>query len=93
MEKPRICVDFDGTITPDGRIIFPDCISTLTRLHEKYRIAIYSARLTEAERLDMEAVLDSNKVPYDEILPRKPEADYYIDDKAIRFEGWDKISL
>lgn len=35
--------------------------------------------------------LDKYKIPYDEIVIGKPLADVYIDDKAIKFEGWDKI--
>ena len=41
--------------------------------------------------------LDSHKIPYDEIddgSKGKPGADFYIDDKAIRFEdNWSKIAL
>lgn len=88
--KERICVDFDNTIF-DGRGIFPDCIEVLTELRKTYSIAIFSARPTDAERKHMIAVLDEHGVPYDEILPVKPNAAMYIDDKAIRFDGWDKL--
>ena len=35
-------------------------------------------------------ILKKNKIPYDEIWmgPGKPIADYYIDDRAIKFENW-----
>jgi hydroxymethylpyrimidine pyrophosphatase-like HAD family hydrolase len=45
---------------------------------------------------DMIAFLDANGVPYDEIddgSKGKPGADYYIDDKGIRFENnWQNIA-
>ncbi|MFZ1973853.1 MAG: hypothetical protein WAU89_13465 [Candidatus Acidiferrales bacterium] len=85
-----LCVDFDGVIF-DGLRIFPGCVEALARLQKIYRISIYSARLTAAERQQMKSILDNGKVPYDEILERKPEAVAYIDDKAVKFEGWDKI--
>lgn len=91
MNKPRLCVDFDNTIW-DGNQIFPDCIETLTRLRKYHTIAIFSARPTEAERKQMKDILDANGVPYDEILPPKPDAVAYIDDKGIRFSGdWKKV--
>jgi len=89
--KPRICVDFDGTVF-DGQGIIPGCIEKLTELRKTYRIAIFSARPTELERIQMGVILLTRGVPYDEILPPKPEAVAYIDDKGIRFEGWDKVA-
>lgn len=51
----------------------------------------------ERERVrDMIAFLDENDIPYDEVddgSKGKPGADYYIDDKAIRFEdNWIDIT-
>lgn len=37
------------------------------------------------------AWLRKHKVPYDEIHFGKPYAHVYLDDKAIRFNGWKKI--
>jgi ribonucleotide monophosphatase NagD (HAD superfamily) len=86
-----VAVDFDGTIF-DGFNVFPGCVEKLTELRERYWIAIFSARQTDTERIQMKAILDSNGVPYDEILERKPNAVAFIDDKGIRFEGsWDKV--
>jgi hypothetical protein len=90
--KPRICVDFDDTIF-DGKGLLPGCVEVLTKLRESYTIAIFSARSTYAEIRQMREFLYANNVPHDEILPPKPEAVAYIDDKGIRFEGWDMVSL
>ena len=37
--------------------------------------------------------LAKHKVPYDEIYFGKPNGHIYLDDRAIRFSGWDKIEL
>lgn len=91
MSKPRVCVDFDGTIW-DGAIL-PGCVEALTKIQEHYAIAIFSARSTDAERKQMKDILDSNSVPYDEILPSKPMAVAYIDDRGIGFRDWRMVSL
>lgn len=36
--------------------------------------------------------LDRHKIEYDEIYFGKPNADIYIDDRAIRFANWDDIT-
>lgn len=36
--------------------------------------------------------LDKNDIQYDEIFFGKPNADITIDDRAIRFDGWEKLS-
>jgi ribonucleotide monophosphatase NagD (HAD superfamily) len=89
--KPRICVDFDGTIY-DGVAIFPDCVEVLTTLRQRYIIAIFSARATPAERNQMIAILNEHRVPYDEVLPPKPAAELYIDDCGRHFTSWKSIA-
>ena len=102
MSKPRICVDFDKTITTDHEYrdeaeLQPGVKEALTELQEMgFRIAIYSCRnnpevLNQARRMmHMRDTLDSNGIPYDEIIMEpKPIAVYYIDDSAVRFTDWD----
>lgn len=36
--------------------------------------------------------LDKYNIPYDEIFFGKQNADVYIDDRALRFDGWDSIN-
>lgn len=91
--KPRVCVDFDNTIYT-GAGIFPGCIEKLTEFRLTHTVSIFSARLTDAERRQMKELLDQYGVPYDEILPQKPDAVMYIDDKGRQFKGdWSEISL
>ena len=35
--------------------------------------------------------LEKNEIEYDEIYFGKPNGDIYIDDRAVRFTGWEKI--
>ena len=35
--------------------------------------------------------LNTHKIPYDEIWFGKPLADYYIDDKAVKFTDWKNV--
>ncbi len=62
-----------------------------------YRIEIYSCRLnkqfhegysnTQLRRKIAKILLD-NKIPFDGIALAKPYADFYIDDRGIRFKNW-----
>ena len=61
-----------------------------------YRIVLYSCRTdmevmgqptTRLIRLLVEH-LKRHEIPYDEIAIGKPIADFYIDDRGIRFESW-----
>jgi capsule biosynthesis phosphatase len=36
--------------------------------------------------------LEKHGIPYDEIYFGKPHADVYLDDNAVRFQGWDEIA-
>lgn len=36
--------------------------------------------------------LEKYEVPYDEIFFGKPNGEIYIDDRALRFEGWEQIN-
>ena len=92
LTRPFVCVDFDETIF-DGTTVYPGCIEALTDIRKCYDIAIFSARATELERIAMVEFLKTHNIPFDVILPPKPNAVAFIDDKGIRFEGWDKLSL
>jgi hypothetical protein len=92
VSKPRICVDFDNTIF-DGVGILPGCVEGLRELQKTYSVAIFTARATDAERRQMAEILHTNNIPHDEILPPKPEAAFYLDDKGRQFQGWDKVKL
>ena len=41
----------------------------------------------------VEKILEQHKIPFDEVWVEtgKPIADYYIDDRAIKFESWEQV--
>lgn len=45
--------------------------------------------------ITIERLLDFHKIPFDEIWVEtgKPVADYYIDDRGIKFENWEQVLL
>lgn len=62
-----------------------------------YRIEIYTNRMnkesnkgytTEQLREKVAGALLKHKIPFDDIVSVKPLAEFYIDDRAIRFNDW-----
>jgi hypothetical protein len=54
-----------------------------------YRIVIHTcARSDQGTLHHIEDWLWYFQIPFDEVTDRKPEADVYLDDKAIRFVDW-----
>ena len=94
----KVIIDLDGTICSEEKQfsrslakIKDGAKESLEKLRDKgYKIIIYSAR-TWAEYEMTENWLNENKVPYDQIILGKPQGDYWIDDRAIRFTSWDKV--
>ena len=94
----KVIIDLDGTICSEEKQfsralakIKDGAKESLEKLRDKgYKIIIYSAR-TWAEYEMTENWLKTNKVPYDQIILGKPQGDYWIDDRAIRFRSWDKV--
>jgi hypothetical protein len=97
-----IAVDFDGVLHGyrdgwrDGAIYdapVDGAASSLRRLRKHgYRVLVHSTRANDViHRLRMEDWLKHHEIPFDEIWcePGKPIAEFYIDDRAIRFTSWD----
>ena len=95
---PRIAIDFDNTIarTTNGVIeeILPGAMEALCKLKELgYEIVIHSVRANCPQGIaEIINWLDLHKCPYDEVWIGKPECNFYLDDKAISFNGdWDAV--
>ncbi len=102
-----IAIDLDGTIAEYDKwkgeskfgAVKPGAVDTIKELKEKgHKIIIWTTR---GDKELIEKYLDENDIPCDEINENseQPEgssnkiiADFYIDDKAIEFISWDKIS-
>ncbi len=96
--RRKLCIDFDGTLSKtvdrDLGAPFEGAIESLQKFKDAgFRIVIYSCRALSDEGLrQITEWLVQYKCPYDEIFRGKPDAEYYIDDKAIPFKGdWNNV--
>lgn len=93
-----IIVDLDGTICEDKPTFerslakpLTGAREVLTKLKEKgWNITVYTTR-GWAEYAMTKAQLEEWEVPYDLLLCGKPLGSIWLDDRAIRYEGWDKV--
>ncbi len=97
--EKTVVVDIDGTIF---KFKFEDYIQnqwgapikgakkTLENIHKDYKIVLFTAR-GDDERKALELHLRKYDIPYDELRMNKPYADYYIDDRGLRFNNWNDI--
>jgi hypothetical protein len=102
-----LAIDFDGVIhdkahpQPGKRMGFPieGTKETMDLLREEGAyIIIFSVWANgDLNQRAIETWLNYFEIPYDYITNVKPKADYYIDDRAIRFTNWkdvyDQINL
>lgn len=93
----KICIDFDGVIHDfknpvEGRRMGAPIAGTLEALQELqavgYQIIVWSVRGDLAGIEYLTEWLNFYNIPFDEITNKKPNADYYVDDKGIRFTSW-----
>jgi hypothetical protein len=93
-----LAIDFDGAIHDrsqriDGRRLgapIAGAQRTLERIRYEIgaKIVIYSVWGDEDGRDAIRDWLCFNDIPYDEVTNVKPNADIYLDDKAVRFTSW-----
>lgn len=90
-----LAIDFDGVIHDkdhpiEGRRMggpIDGSKEALIRLKQLgYRIVIFSVWADKPKVIS--DWMNYYQVPFDEITNIKPQAKYYIDDKAIRFQNW-----
>lgn len=98
-EALSIAIDIDGTLCPQPMDsseyatleLFPGCKETISTLKNLgVRIIIWTAR-TEEWRAITEYWLNDKGIPFDELVMGKPNAQLYIDDKALKFTTWSDI--
>lgn len=95
-----ILVDIDGTICSEERtfekslaVPLPGAVERINQWHEQGHVIIFwTARGWEQYRMTKKW-LDDNGFKYDQILMGKPQTTIFIDDRARKFEGWDKDYL
>jgi hypothetical protein len=95
-----IAVDFDGVIHDyknpiEGRRMGAPIAGTKEALAEfeanDHRIIIFSVWGNPAGEKIIRDFMNYYELPYHEITNVKPQADLYIDDKAIRFTNWEEV--
>ena len=94
----RLIIDLDGTICSEEKTysrslakLKPDALATIKALKKKnFTIIIYSARSWSEYEMTYDW-LKKNKIPFDQLVLGKPIGDYWIDDRAIKFNNWEKI--
>lgn len=93
--KPTIAIDFDGVLHAYSRgwedgVIYDDptpmSAGALSNLELDYQLIVFTAR----EDLDPVRKWLKEHYPNNDlkVTNRKPKAKIYIDDRAIRFDGW-----
>jgi uncharacterized HAD superfamily protein len=92
------CFDIDGTLCTntwgeyEQAVPFPDVIERVNALHgDGHRILLFTARGTTTGvdwRELTERQLAAWGVVYDELLLGKPQADLYVDDRAVSSAAW-----
>lgn len=93
-----LAVDFDGVIHnpadryPGKRLgsPFPDAQEAMQQLYDAgHTLIIFTTKAqTDAGKEAVQKWLDFFNIPHAAVTSTKPNADYYIDDKAINHTSW-----
>jgi len=94
----NLIIDMDGTICTEEKtfnkyLATPqiNAINSVNDLYDQnYHITIYTARGWAEYRMT-EHWLKSHNIKYDLLICGKPIYDYWIDDKALRYDTWENI--
>lgn len=94
----KLIIDLDGTICSEHKQFsrslaapMESAIDSLKALREMgHIIIIYSARTWEEYEMTVDWLL-RHEVPFDQLILGKPQGDYWIDDRAIRFSSWNQV--
>lgn len=98
----KIAIDFDNVIYDhDGiwrggeltRGIVSGADEAMQRLHAAgHKLIIFSTRnWNPKQRKLISDFMSKHDIPFDDISTKKPNADLYIDDKALRFTTWSNV--
>lgn len=93
----RLIIDLDGTICTEEKTYsrslakpFKEAAASINKLHKHgHTIIIYSARSWQEYEMTVKW-LKAHGIKYDQLILGKPIGDIWIDDRSLRFNGWDK---
>jgi len=94
----QLIIDLDGTICTEEKTFsralakpLEGAVEKINRLFELgHTIIIYTAR-TWMEYEMTAHWLQKHEIKYHQLMMGKPIGDYWIDDRALHFNGWDNI--
>jgi ribonucleotide monophosphatase NagD (HAD superfamily) len=96
-ESKTLCIDLDGTLCKSNKdyvnaIPIKGAKEALAKLRDEgWMIVLYTSRHFNHWQTTVNW-LAQNRFMYDQIVYGKPPAKFYVDDRAITFEGnWQKI--
>ncbi len=100
MNSKTIFIDIDGTICTEEKTFerplakpLPLSVEKINELYDKgHTIVFWTARGWEQFKITKDW-LDKHGFKYHQLLMGKPIASIFIDDRAIKFEGWHKDYL
>jgi uncharacterized HAD superfamily protein len=98
MRDKVIAIDIDGTICTEERTFdrplakpLPGASDFTKKLKSHgWTIILWTARGWEQYSITRRW-LDENQIQFDQILMGKPIVNVFVDDRAIKFNGWDEI--
>ena len=97
LEARTVCIDLDATLCDSAAgyaeaLPMPGAREALRRLRESgWLVVLYTARHFNHWQTTTEW-LRAHDLPYDQIVFGKPPARYYVDDRAIPFQGdWEAL--
>ena len=85
-------IDFDGVLRevnePYRDMMFHNADNAIKEMRRKgYQVYIFSTRAAHGNEQFIHDWLEENNIEVDGVTGLKLDANYYIDDKAIRFSG------
>lgn len=97
----NIAIDFDGVIyqgkwTHITEVKDPPkdaCVRTMRDIAKKYNIIVHTCRALSPEgKVAVEVWLRKHDIPFKEVTALKPDAVYYVDDRALKFTTWPALA-
>lgn len=92
----QLIIDLDGTICTEEKMFsrslakpVKKAVESVNRLYDEgHIIIIYTARMWIEYEMTHHW-LTENGVKFHQLVMGKPQGDFWIDDRALRFENWD----